>query len=55
MSKVKRPSLVSRPFVLESKLSHNDRAPNGFASKTQTSFEEKTSRFALKTSLFAIL
>ena len=48
MSEVYGPSLMSRSFVLESKLSHNGRASNGFASETQTSFEEKTSRFALK-------
>ena len=48
MPKAYRPSLVSRSSVLESKLSHNSRTPNGFASEPQTSFEEKTSRFALK-------
>ena len=32
-----------RPVRLcsKDKLSHNDRAPNGFASETQTSFEKK--------------
>ena len=48
MSKVYRPSLVSRSFVHESKLSHNGRDSNGFASETLTSLEEKTSRYALK-------
>ena len=51
MSEVLRPSLVSRSSVPESKLSPNDRAPNGFASETQTSSEAKTQKSLSASSL----
>ena len=37
-----RPSLLSRPFVPESELSHHGRVTNGFESETQTPTEAKT-------------